>query len=160
MAALFNKDFVDFLEALDKHQVNFLLVGGYAVILHGYVRSTADMDIWVEKTDDNYSKLKNAFTYFGAPIFPKDEFFSRDFDVWSIGREPNKIDIISEIKGLNFFESKELCEWHPINNFKIPYIHFNHLLNAKKAAGRFKDLADIEELEKKNNPNLKGFQNF
>lgn len=61
MADLFNEDFQDFIEALNKAEVEYILVGGYAVILHGYVRSTADMDVWVNKTSANYQKLKKAF---------------------------------------------------------------------------------------------------
>ena len=70
---LFNADFLDFLELLDKHDVDFLLVGGYAVILHGYVRSTGDLDLWINKTSKNYSKLKQAYLDFGTPIFSKED---------------------------------------------------------------------------------------
>ena len=74
MANLFNDDFADFLEACSVNKVEFLLVGGYAVILHGYIRSTADMDIWVNRTADNYLKLAKAFKDFGAPIFSENDF--------------------------------------------------------------------------------------
>ncbi|MBC8883894.1 hypothetical protein H9X57_12665 [Flavobacterium piscinae] len=57
---LFNADFLDFLELLDKHDVDFLLVGGYAVILHGYIRSTGDLDLWINKTSKNYNNLKKS----------------------------------------------------------------------------------------------------
>lgn len=60
MPNLFNKDFLDFLQLLDKYNVDFLLVGGYAVILHGYARSTGDMDLWVNQNEENYSKLKKS----------------------------------------------------------------------------------------------------
>jgi hypothetical protein len=91
MSNLFNEDFTDFLQLLDKNKVNFLLIGGYAVILHGFIRSTSDMDIFVERTDENYINLKKTYEDFGAPIFSKFDFFDDNFDVWSIGREPNKI---------------------------------------------------------------------
>ena len=148
MPSLFNPDFSDFLELLNKNKVRFLLIGGYAVILHGYVRSTSDMDIFVEKTEDNYLKIKKTYIDFGAPIFAKSEFLNENFDVWSIGREPSKIDIVSQIKGLTFEESITLCEWHSLENFKIPYIHINHLVRNKLATGRNKDLADVEQLSK------------
>ena len=148
MPSLFNPDFVDFLELLDKNKVRFLLIGGYAVILHGFVRSTSDMDIFVEKTEENYFKLKKTYIDFGAPMFDKSEFFNQNFDVWSIGREPSKIDIISQIKGLTFEESIDYCEWFSLEKFKIPYIHINHLVKTKLATGRNKDLADIEQLSK------------
>lgn len=81
MAALFNEDFQDFIKALNGAAVEYILVGGYAVILHGYLRSTADMDVWVNKTLENYKKLQKAFSLFGAPIFSKEEFMGNDFDV-------------------------------------------------------------------------------
>ena len=58
---IFNVDFLDFLELLEKHKVEFLLVGGYAVILHGYIRSTGDMDLWIERTNDNYQKITKVY---------------------------------------------------------------------------------------------------
>jgi hypothetical protein len=121
MVNLFNADFTDFLRSLYNHKVEHLLVGGYAVILHGYTRSTADMDIWVNKTIENYYRLKKAFAEFGAPVFSENDFLSGKYDVWAIGREPNKIEIMSQVKGLDFLES----------------------------LGRFKDMADIEQLKKK-----------
>jgi len=57
MANLFNQDFQDFIQSLKVNEVEYILVGGYAVILHGYIRSTADMDVWVHKTKDNYKKF-------------------------------------------------------------------------------------------------------
>lgn len=69
MANIFNEDFRDFLSALHKHHVRYILVGGFAVILHGYSRTTGDMDIWVERTRENYLRLKKAFDDFGMPVF-------------------------------------------------------------------------------------------
>ena len=149
MGNLFNDDFLDFLKACSNQQVEHLLVGGYAVILHGYTRSTADMDIWVNKTPANYLKLKKAFTEFGAPIFSEEDFLGNKYDVWGIGIEPNKIEIMSEVKGLDFGECIAICKRLPIENFEVPYIHLKHLLQAKEAAGRYKDKADIEQLKKK-----------
>lgn len=151
MAELFNEDFTDFLVALNHQKVEYLLVGGYAVILHGYVRSTADMDVWVNKTETNYVKLKNAFNEFGAPMFTKEDFLGNKYDVWSLGMEPNKIDIMNKVKGIDFNKSLALCEQFKLNDFYVPYIHLKHLMKAKEAAGRFRDKADIEQLKKKNN---------
>ena len=150
MANLFNDDFADFLEACSVNKVEYLLVGGYAVILHGYIRSTADMDIWVNKTSDNYLRLAKAYKDFGSPIFSENEFLGNKYDVWGIGVEPNKIEIMSEVKGIEFYECFKACKKMPFKNFEVPYIHLKHLLLAKEAAGRFKDKADIEQLKKKN----------
>lgn len=148
MSNLFNIDFIEFLELLKKHQVEFLLVGGYAVILHGYVRSTGDMDLWVKKSESNYFKIKKTYFEFGAPIFSIEEFLNDEFDVWAIGIEPNKIDILSDVKGLVFDDSFKKCIWYEITDFKIPYIDFEDLIKVKKSVGRFKDLSDIEQLNK------------
>jgi len=149
MADLFNQDFQDFIDALNKAQVEYILVGGYAVILHGYSRTTGDMDIWVKKTSANYNKLKKAFQLFGAPLFSEQDFLGNSFDVWGIGKEPNRIEILSELKGVLFDEAYPACNTFVQNLIEVRYIHFNHLIKAKEAAGRFKDRNDIEQLKKK-----------
>ena len=148
MPNLFNVDFLEFLELLEMHKVNYLLVGGYAVILYGYVRTTGDMDLWVEKTSENYDKLVKTYADFGTPIFPYEEFLNNKFDVWSIGIEPTKIEILTKVDGLLFNESKVNCNYLNLEALKIPYIRYEDLLKNKKASGRYKDLADIEQLEK------------
>lgn len=65
---IFNQDFREFLNALNNNKVKYLLVGGYSVILHGYSRTTGDMDIWVDRTKENYVLLNSAFEEFGMPI--------------------------------------------------------------------------------------------
>jgi hypothetical protein len=148
MQNVFNIDFLEFLELLDNHEVEYLLVGGYAVILHGYARSTGDMDLWVNQTNENYNKLKLVYTNFGAPIFSKEDFESDTFDVWSIGLEPRKIEILTKVSGLEFKESKKNCIYLNFEKFKIPYIDFEDLMKNKMATGRLKDLADVEQLMK------------
>jgi predicted nucleotidyltransferase len=150
MADLFNQDFQDFIKSLNKAAVEYILVGGYAVILHGYIRSTADLDVWVNKTSGNYQRLKKAFNLFGAPIFSEEDFLGNQFDVWGIGMEPNRIEVLNKIKGIEFSEAYPLCKTFIQNNIEVKYIHLNHLIQVKEAAGRFKDKADIEELKKRN----------
>jgi hypothetical protein len=150
MANLFNEDFQDFIRAFNDNRVRYILVGGYAVILHGYIRSTADMDIWVDKTKVNYQKLKKALNQFGAPGFSENEFLGDEFNVWGFGREPNRIEILSEVKGLKFDVAYKKSITYEQENLPIRFINFNDLLESKKAAGRFKDKNDIEQLNKKN----------
>ena len=69
MGNIFNNDFRDFISALNDQEVKYILVGGYSVILHGYSRTTGDMDIWVERSIENYTKIKKAFQQFGMPVF-------------------------------------------------------------------------------------------
>jgi hypothetical protein len=148
MPNLFNIDFLDFLELLDKYAVDYLLVGGYAVILHGFGRSTGDLDLWINKNSGNYNKLKQVYNDFGAPIFSIEDFESEKFDVWSIGVEPRKIEVLTKVSGLNFGESLTNCKWLELEKFKVPYIDFEDLMKNKKATGRLKDLLDIEQLSK------------
>lgn len=149
MADLFNRDFLEFIDALNKTQVEYILVGGYAVILHGYTRSTGDMDVWVNKTKNNYQRLKKAFQLFGAPIFSEKDFIESNYDVWGFGKEPNRIEVLNQLKGITFEEAFPLCKIFIQNKIEVKYIHINHLIKAKEAAGRFKDKNDIEQLNKK-----------
>lgn len=121
MPNLFNNDFLDFLELLKIHDVNYLLVGGYAVILHGYGRSTGDLDLWIDQTSENYNKLRKVYLDFGAPIFSEEEFNSEKIDVWSIGVEPRKIEILTKVTGLQFNESLKNCNWLELEKIKVTY---------------------------------------
>lgn len=88
MANIFNDDFRDFLEALHHQKVEYMLVGGYSVVLHGYASTTGDIDVWVNKTRENYRKLILAFAAFGMPTFniTADNFLDNpDTDVFSFG---------------------------------------------------------------------------
>jgi hypothetical protein len=148
MPNLFNYDFLEFLELLEKHKTEYLLVGGYAVILHGYVRSTGDLDLWMNKTSENYDSLKKVYNDFGAPIFPYEEFLNDKFDVWGIGVEPIKIEVLTHVDGLIFEDSYKNRKYLTVEHIKVPYIDFDDLIKTKKASGRYKDLSDIEELNK------------
>ncbi len=149
MGNIFNEDFRDFIQALNKHDVQYMLVGGYAVILHGYRRATGDMDIWVNRKKENYSKIKLAFAEFGLPLFDMTEqkFLDADSaDVFSYGRPPVSIDIITKLKGVEFEEAFSMAQVFAEEGLLIRFIHLNNLIQAKKAAGRHKDLDDIEKL--------------
>ena len=145
---IFNADFIDFIQCLNKHKVRYLLVGGYAVIIRGYSRSTGDMDIWVEKENLNYQSLIKAITEFGLPSFaiPSEKFFSNDYDVFSFGRPPYAIEIMTEVRGLEFESAFNLATLERIDSIQVRVVHINHLIMAKKAAGRHKDLNDLENL--------------
>ena len=151
MANIFNDDFRDFIDCLNKQQVKYVLVGGMAVILHGYVRTTGDMDVWVEKTAENYANVVKAFGRFGMPIYnmTKENFLSKEFDVWSFGREPVRIDMMTEVKGLDFESTFEKSQIYEEEGLDIRFLHLNSLIEAKKASGRYKDIDDIEQLGKK-----------
>lgn len=151
MADYFNEDFRDFIRAINNQQVEYILVGGMAVILHGYVRTTGDMDIWVKQTKENYQKIVKAFIEFRMPVFDMTEerFLSDQYDVWMFGVEPVKIELMTAVKGLNFDEAYSLSQVYTEDDIPVRFLHINSLLAAKKAAGRFKDLDDIQKLKKK-----------
>jgi hypothetical protein len=148
MANIFNEHFRDFIKALNDNKTEYVLVGGMAVILHGYVRGTGDMDVWVNKTKRNYEKLVKAFNQFGMPVFDMTEtaFLGNEFDVWSIGVQPVKIEIMTSVKGLVFKDAYKESQIYIEDDLQIRFIHLTHLLQAKKAAGRFRDLDDIDQL--------------
>ena len=149
MGNIFNPDFRDFLQALNKNDVEYLLVGGYAVILHGYSRVTADMDIWVNPTKENYKKLVHAFFDFGMPVFDMSEenFLNhKAWDVFRFGRKPTAIDIMTKMADLNFEQCSKQAKIFEDDDLLIRVVHYNHLIMAKKAAGRGKDLNDLENL--------------
>lgn len=97
MGNIFNRDFQDFIQSLNQHEVDYILVGGYAVLLHGHSRTTGDMDIWVDASESNYQKLVKAFHTFGMAIFNMtlENFLNdKEHEVFSFGRPPVSIDII------------------------------------------------------------------
>ncbi len=147
MGNIFNDDFREFIKALNDNGVQYLLVGGYAVIIHGYRRTTGDMDIWVNPLQENYDRLMRAFIQFGLPIISEKDFLdNEEMDVFSFGRSPVSIDILKRVKGCAFDEAFAVSEVYVEADLPVRYIHLQTLLQAKKASGRFKDLDDIEKL--------------
>lgn len=156
MADIFNPDFQDFIIAFNKANVDYILVGGYSVILHGYSRTTGDMDIWVNQSDENYTKITQAFHIFGMPVFDmtREKFLDKNnYDVFRFGRKPSSIELMTAVKGLNFEEAFAASTKVEIDDIQIQLIHYDHLIAAKKAAGRPRDWNDIENLERQHGSN-------
>ena len=146
---IFNQDFREFLNALNNNKVKYLLVGGYSVILHGYSRTTGDIDIWVDRTKENYVLLNSAFEEFGMPIFDMtlENFISHpEWDVFTYGKPPVAIDILINLKGVNFDFAFNNSIVFDLDGLSIRTIHKNDLITAKMAANRAKDQNDIENL--------------
>jgi predicted nucleotidyltransferase len=145
---LFNDDFIDFIDSLNRHHVEYVLVGGYAVIIRGYSRTTGDIDLWVNRSPENYTKLIAAIVQFGLPehAIPIEQFLSDEFDVFSFGRPPYSIEIMTAVKGLDFSETHLSATQEEIDGITVRVIHINQLKLAKKASGRNKDLNDLENL--------------
>lgn len=151
MANLFNQDFQDFLRAFHSQQVRYVLVGGYSVILHGYSRTTGDLDLWVEKSAENYTRLEKAFQEFGMPVFDMTAanfLHNPAFDVFTFGRPPVAIDIITNLKGLVFTSAYAAANEVVVDDITVRLIEYSHLLQAKRAAGRPRDQNDLDNLKK------------
>lgn len=149
MANIFNEDFRDFIDALNKQEVEYLLVGGYAVILHGYRRSTGDMDVWVNVTSENHKKLIKAYLSFGLPTsdITEENFLRNDeMDVFTYGIPPTCIEILKKVKGCDFEEAYKISKMYDESGLRVRFVHINTLIEAKTASGRYKDLDDIEKL--------------
>jgi predicted nucleotidyltransferase len=146
---IFNDDFREFIQALGSYNVDYLLIGGYSVILYGYHRTTGDMDIWVRKTALNYDKLTQAMNSFGLPasMIGSQRFLNAaEYDVFTFGRPPVAIDIVTEINGVDFevaFNNKEIVE---VDGLQVNLISKTDLIITKTAVGRYKDLDDLENL--------------
>ncbi len=150
MANIFNSDFQDFLKAFNNNDVDYILLGGYAVILHGYSRTTGDMDILVRKSKKNYQKIIAAFREFGMPTFDMTEenfLKNKDVDVFSFGNPPVSIDIMTKAKDLDFEDAFENAIIHEVDNLSIKVIHIDDLIQLKKAVNRPKDINDIQHLK-------------
>ena len=149
MGNIFNDDFRDFITALNNQNVEYILVGGFSVILNGYSRTTGDMDIWVKRDSFNYQRIVDAFKEFGMPVFDMTEenFLNHpNWDVFTFGLPPSAIDIMVSLKGLDFKECYKRATFFDEDGLQIRTLYISDLIEAKKASGRPKDLNDLENL--------------
>ncbi len=137
--------------ALLDHQVDFLLIGGYAVIFHGYVRTTGDMDIWIRPTNENKKKLLGVLAkmdFDAESIVMLDRLDFTEVVVFHIGMEPERIDFLSKVQGLDFESAFAQKVTLRIDNYEIPFLRLDDLIVSKLFANRLKDQADVENLKK------------
>ena len=149
MSGIVQEDFLEFIAALNGQQVEYLIVGGYAVIYHGYPRTTGDLDVWVNKTEENYDRLVKTFEDFGMPTFDmtKENFLSKpELDVFAFGRSPVSIEILNSVKGLKFEGAFENSVTTEMSGVEVRLLSREDLLVAKRAANRPRDINDIENL--------------
>jgi predicted nucleotidyltransferase len=144
---MFNQDFKEFIQSLNDNQVRYLIIGGYAVALHGYPRYTKDIDIWIEMSNDNASRLLSALAQFGFASLDLaiDDFTTVD-QVIQLGYPPNRIDIITTPDGVVFEDCYPSRVEVDINGLMVNFIDLESLKINKKASGRLQDLADLENL--------------
>jgi len=144
---LFPDDFREFLRLLNAHRVEYLLVGGYAVGLHGYPRATIDLDIWVASTPDNAQRLVDALRVFGfgMPTLVPDLFLN-PASIVRFGTPPFRIEVMTSIDGVEYVACRANAVSVDAGGVTVPVISLADLKVNKKAAGRHKDLADLENL--------------
>jgi len=136
------------LSAFTEESVKYLLVGAYALAVHGHVRATGDIDFWVESSRDNATRVMAALARFGAPL---QEIEARDFEtpgiVFQIGVAPRRIDILTTIDAVDFEAAWSEREEVEVAGSRVQVISRRHLLQNKRATGRPKDRADAIWLE-------------
>ena len=144
---MLTRDFREFIESLNANSVRYLVVGGYAVALHGYPRYTKDLDVWIEPTAQNAQNVLNALTAFGfGSLDISTDDFLEENTIIQLGYPPNRIDLMTTLSGLTF----EVC--YPervqveIQGVLIDFIDLENLKTNKKETGRPQDLADFENL--------------
>lgn len=145
-----NEDFRDLLFALCRHEVEFVVVGAWAVAFHGHPRATQDFDVLVRPSPDNARRVIRALTEFGAPL-ASHGVTERDFaspgTVYQIGLPPRRIDLLTEISGVGFDEAWGSRAIAQVEGRDIGFLGRQALIANKRASGRAKDLADVERLE-------------
>jgi predicted nucleotidyltransferase len=147
MALTLPPDFKEFLKLLKEHDVRYLLIGGYAVGYHGYPRATDDMDIWVAIHPDNAAKLVSTLRAFGLDdpnLTP--ELFLQKPKIIRMGFPPMRLEIATSISGVEFDECYQSRIVDMLDGVEVNIIDLEHLKKNKKASGRAKDIADLENL--------------
>ncbi|HVH99103.1 MAG TPA: hypothetical protein VM869_10345 [Enhygromyxa sp.] len=144
-----NNDFLDLLIELSAANARFMVVGGYAVGVHGHPRATKDLDIWVEPTLDNATRVIAALAAFRAPI---GDLTAEDLATpgigFMMGVPPSRIDILTAIAGLEFGTAWSRRVTRKFGPVECPVLSLEDLIENKRAAGRPQDLADADELER------------
>ncbi len=141
------QDFKDFLKLLKSHEVRYLLIGGYAVIYHGFPRATGDMDVWVAVSPDNASKLVDVLKDFGFEVPDlSPNLFLEEGKVIRMGLPPIRLKILTSVSGVSFEECFNSRIVERIDDVEINIISLEFLKKNKKASGRYKDLNDLENL--------------
>jgi hypothetical protein len=144
---LLNPDYRDILSAFSEENVEYMLVGAYALAAHGLVRATGDIDLWVRASEGNAARIMNALARFGASLHQVE---ARDFEisgtVFQIGVAPRRVDILTSIDAVEFEEAWPQRQEVEVAGLKVPVIGKYHLLQNKRATGRPQDLADAARL--------------
>lgn len=141
------RDFKEFLKLLAAHQVEYLLVGGYAVAYHGYPRATGDLDVWIARDHENARKVVAALKEFGFDLPGLTvELFEQPEQIIRMGVPPLRIEIATSITGVEFAECYVSRVVDTLDDIEVSMIDLAHLKTNKQAIGRHKDLDVLENL--------------
>ncbi len=144
---MLNQDFKEFIQSLNNNQVRYLVIGGYAVAVHGRPRYTKDLDVWIEMTPDNAARMVKALEQFG---FGSLGLQAGDFlvprQIIQLGHPPNRIDLIFTPAGVDFQTCYETRVEVKIDDIIVNFVDLENLRKNKRAVGRLQDLADLENL--------------
>lgn len=144
-----NSDFQDLLRLFAKHEVRYLVVGGYAAMHYSQPRFTKDLDLWLEPSPANAARVMSAFGEFGMPLIdvtPAD--FEQESFQYMVGRAPVLFDFLTSLPGLRFQSCWETRTIDESEGFPINYLSKQSLITAKTQAGRPQDIADLDEIRR------------
>lgn len=143
-----NRDFREFIQSLNDNQVLYLIVGGYAVALHGHPRYTKDLDVWIAMTPANAANLVGALAQFGFGSLglQASDFLVPD-QIIQLGHPPNRIDVLTSLPGVEFASCYPSRLEVDVEGVRVNFIDLDNLKRNKQAAGRHQDLADLENLQ-------------
>jgi predicted nucleotidyltransferase len=148
---IFLESHKNFLEKLIKADVEFLIIGGFAVNYYGYNRTTGDLDIWVKPDNVNRDKILSTFDKFGFKREDMQTLHQTNFEkviVFHIWEKPYRIDFLTQISGVVFNLAYKEKSFVNIQGLDLPMISFEHLILSKMSTNRLRDKADVEELQK------------
>lgn len=145
---MLNPDFRDMLSAFAAEDVEFLVVGAYALAAHGVPRATGDLDLWVRPSAENADRVLRALHAFGAPTaeLTQEDLVSPDV-VFQIGVEPRRVDILTSIDGVAFDAAWANRKRIEVDDLELPVLGQSDFITNKRALGRPQDLADVARLE-------------
>lgn len=144
---MLNQDFKEFIQSLNANGVRYLIVGGYAVAVHGHPRYTKDMDVWIAKDVENASRMVKALADFGfASLGLREEDFLQPDQIIQLGYPPARIDVLTTLIGVDFEDCFQKKVEVRLDDTVAFFIDIESLRKNKNASGRLQDLADLENL--------------
>jgi predicted nucleotidyltransferase len=145
---MLSPDFREFVALLNKHAVKYMIVGGYAVGIHGHPRYTGDLDIWLLPHIENVNKILDTINDFGfGSLGIKENDLLKEDAVIQLGYPPLRIDLLTNIDGVYFEECYPNRKSITIDGLIVDFIGYTDLIKNKKASGRNQDLGDIDNLK-------------